>query len=125
MANRVDEADVSAILDNTTLTDQQILAYINSANATINNALADSGLSSDILFEIERWLSAHMISITRERMAKKEEAGSAKIEYIGVYGKGLELTPYGQMVLDLDTTGIMASLGGKSATIYAIPESHD
>ena len=61
-----------------------------------------------------------MIASTRERMAKSEAAGGASITYLGEAGKALESTPYGQMVLTLDTTGAMASLGLKKASIYAV-----
>jgi len=119
MAVRVTEAEVKAILDDTSLTDPQILAYIGSANVMVNTALGTG--TTDILKEIERWLTAHMIASTRERTALKEEAGGASITYTGKYDQGLASTPYGQMVLSLDTTGTMASLIGRSAKIFAIP----
>jgi len=118
MAVRVTEAEVKALLDDTTLTDPQVLAFITSANVLVNTALG-TGVT-DILKEIEKWLACHMIAITRERQAKKEEAGGAKIEYTGVTGEGLKMTSYGQMVIALDTSGIMASLSGKTLQIYAI-----
>jgi hypothetical protein len=61
-----------------------------------------------------------MITVTRERMAKKEGAGGASIEYVGNYGEGLSSTPYGQMVMILDTTGAMASLALKQVKITSI-----
>jgi hypothetical protein len=118
MANRVTENDVKAILDNTTLSTSQITPYITSANTLVNTALGTG--TTDILFEIERWLAAHLIACTRERQAKKEEAGGAKIEYTGIYQEGLHSTTYGQMVLTLDTSGTLVSLMGKSAKITAI-----
>lgn len=119
MAVRVTEADVRAILDDTSLTDPQILAYITSANTLVNSVLGTG--TTNTLFEIERWFTAHMIATTRERMAKKEAAGGASIEYIGEYKEALASTPYGQMVMLLDTSGLMITLFGKSAKIFAIP----
>ena len=118
---RVTVEDVKAILDNTQLTDPVIEVYITSANTMINESLLGKGLSDNVLKEIERWLAAHMISSTSERFALKEEAGSAKVTYTGVYGMGLDLTSYGQMVKTLDTTGIMAGLGKRTAFIHAVP----
>jgi hypothetical protein len=119
MAARVTAKEVRAILDNTELSDPQIGYYITSANTLVNSVL---GLgTTDILKEIERWFTAHMIACTRERMAIKEGAGGASITYTGKYEEGLKSTPYGQMVLTLDTTGLMAAQDGKKvASIYAI-----
>lgn len=119
---RTTSADVKAILDNTELTESQIIAYITSANIMVTQILGTT-LIDDVLKEIERWLSAHMIATTRERQASKEEAGTAKVEYTGKWGQGLSSTSYGQMVISLDTTGAMknADTGLKSAYIYAIP----
>ena len=102
--------------------DATVTAYITGANATINENLTGQGLSDTILKEIERWLSAHLMAISRVRTTKKEEAGTAKLEYIDQYGTGLELSEYGQTVKALDSTGILASLGGQAATVFAIPE---
>lgn len=118
MAIRVTAADVKAILDNTTVSDVDILVYATSANTLVNTAL---GTGTDlILTEVERYLTAHLIACTRERQALKEEAGGAKIHYTGVYFEGLHSTSYGQMCMTLDFTGKLASLMGKSAKIYAI-----
>ena len=117
---RVTITEVKLIID-TSLEDDNITAYITAANALVTDVLASSGLTSTILKEIERWLTAHLIAATQERQSKKEEAGGAKIEYTGAYGDGLKLTSYGQMVMTLDSSGLMASLGGRSATVFAIP----
>jgi len=117
---RVTIAEVKLIID-TSLEDTNVTAYITAANALVTDVLASSGLGDDLLKEIERWLTAHLIAATQERQSKKEEAGGAKVEYTGVYGDGLKLTSYGQMVLTLDSSGLMASLGGRSATVFAIP----
>ena len=117
---RVTIAEVKEIID-TSLEDANITAYITAANASVTEVLTGSGLGVDLLKEIERWLTAHLIAATQERQSKSEEAGGAKVTYTGVYGEGLRLTSYGQMVITLDSSGLMASLGGRSASIYAIP----
>jgi len=120
MAVRTTNVQVKQILDNTALTGTQIDSYIVSANALVNAALGTG--TDDILTQIEMWLTAHMIASTRERMAASEEAGGAKIEYIGTFGERLDSTPYGQMVRMLDTTGRMAKLGLREIGIIAIKE---
>lgn len=115
---RCTPAEVKEILDDSSLSDAIVLAYIGSASTLVSNVLG-SGQTVQ-LKEIERWLTAHMITVSRERMAKKEEAGGAKIEYIGDYGRGLDSTPYGQMVIALDQTGALALVMYRSAKVTAI-----
>lgn len=119
MAVRVTAADVKAILDDTELKTSVIDTFIISANTMVNNILGTG--TTDNLKEIERWLTAHMITITRERQALREEAGGARIDYVGTFGEGLKSTSYGQMVLALDETKLMAATTGKAASIYVVP----
>lgn len=123
MANRVTAAEVTAIMDNVTLADAVVESFITGGNAMVTNYLGSSTLDDTTLKEIERWLTAHMIASTLERMGIQEGAGGANIRYMGEYKQNLSATPYGQMVLMLDTTGIMAdaSLVLKQASIFAIP----
>jgi len=109
---------VKNILDNTLLSNAVIESYIASANVFVTEALNEVGLSDAILAEIEMWLTAHMIVITRERQSIKEEAGSASITYANVFGAGLKSTTYGQMALMLDSTGTLAVLSGEVKTAY-------
>jgi hypothetical protein len=118
---RVTATEVKEILDDSALTDAQVNPYITGANIMVTQVLTNSGLGTDVLKEIERWLAAHMITVTRERTAKREAAGGASIEYTGEWGQNLTSTSYGQMVMTLDTTGAMAALGGKTASTFAIP----
>jgi hypothetical protein len=118
MAVRVTAAEVKVILDNTALSDTDIDAYIVGANALVNSVLGTG--TEDILTEIEKWLTAHMIASTRERQAIKEGAGGASITYSGNYDTMLSSTSYGQMVMTLDSTGLMAALGMKAVRIIAI-----
>jgi len=120
MTARITASEVRDILNDSELTDAVIETYISSANVFVDEVLGSTTLPSSVLKEIERWLTAHMIAITRERMSKEEGAGGAKVVYLGEAGMGLQSTPYGQMVMELDTTGKMASLGSKPAWIKAI-----
>jgi hypothetical protein len=123
MAVRVTANEVKEIIE-TELSNTIIEAYITGANQLVTEVLGTTSLGTDLLKEIERWLSAHMMAISRERQAMEEGAGGAYIKYSGSYGEALKSTSYGQMVLALDTTGTFASLSGKSARIFAI-ESFD
>lgn len=111
-------ADVKLILDNTTLPDSVITAFIKSANIFVTNALGSSALDNDTLQDIECWITAHLISFTLERQSKKESAGSASVEYAGKFdGIGLKGTSYGQMAISLDTTGILETVSGGNQSI--------
>ncbi len=115
---RTTAAEVKQLLDNTTLTDPVIEAFIKSANLFVTNSLGTSALGSDTLEDIERWVAAHLISYTIERQSKNEAAGSASVSYAGNFdGKGLLGTSYGQMAVNLDTTGVLASLSSTGKTI--------
>jgi hypothetical protein len=116
---RVTAAEVKEVI-NTSLTEVQVIPYITSANVYVTERLGSSTLSTDTLKEIERWFTAHMIAITRERVAKSEEAGGAKVEYVGEFGEGLKSTPYGQMCISLDTTGLLVQEGKKKVAFYVL-----
>jgi len=114
---------VTEILDDTQLTDDIIESFINSANVFVTAALGTKGLTETVLTEIERWIAAHMIVSTRERQSVKEEAGSAKIQWAGVWGSGLLGTTYGQTAVALDTSNTLAAIAKikGNASIKAIP----
>ena len=123
MANRVDYDDVKAIMDNCTTADATVTIFITTANAIINKVFAsDTTMTEDLLTEMEKWLAAHLIASTVFRTASEEKLGDASLKYTGEWGKKLESTPYGQMVLILDSSGLMANAGKMSATITAVNE---
>jgi hypothetical protein len=117
---RTNATDVKLIMDNVTLSDAIVNSYISAANTMLNEVLGTT--ESDLMTEIERWLTAHMITITRERQAAKEGAGGAEITYTGKWGWGLQSSSYGQMVLALDTSGAFGNLEKRPASIYAVPQ---
>jgi len=118
MAVRTNYADVNSIMDGMTVTEADVNKYIAAANTMVNTVLGTT--ASDLYTEIEKWLAGHMLAITRERVAKIAEAGTAKIEYIGKWGAGLQSTSYGQMVLALDTSGTFMNLEKKPAFLRAV-----
>lgn len=121
---RVTAAEVKEII-NTSLSELQVSPYITSANVYVTDRLGTSTLAAATLKEIERWFTAHMIATTRERVAKSEEAGGARIEYIGQFGEGLKSTPYGQMCISLDTTGLLAQEGKKKISMYVLSREEE
>lgn len=119
---RTNIEDVKNILDETTLSDDILTAYVNSANVFVTAALTGKGLGDAVMEEIEKWIAAHMITITRERVAREEGAGGAYIKYAGEWGAGLASTSYGQMAINLDTSNTLQALseGKRIATSRAI-----
>jgi len=102
------------------ISEVDIQSYIDGANTLLTRLLGNKGLGEDLLAEVERWLTAHLIASSRERMAKKAGAGGAFIEYTGEYGENLASTPYGQVAMSMDITGRLAALGKKGMFIKAI-----
>ena len=113
---------VKDILDDTELDEDVIESFINSANVFVTAALGTT-LGTSLLAEIERWIAAHMIVSTRERQSVKEEAGTAKIQWAGVWGSGLLSTTYGQTAVALDTSNTLSAIAKikGSASIRAVP----
>jgi len=126
MAIRTTVDDVKDILDNTNLEDSVIEAFIGDANIFVTGHLSGEGLGDDTLEMIEKWIAAHMISITRERTYSDAEAGGAKVKYTGKWGERLKATSYGQMAIDLDTSNTLLKLAEskKEASSRAV-ESFD
>lgn len=112
--------DVKAIMKVCKLLDAQITVFINSAHAILVPAFASSSVTDAQLNEIEKWFVAHMIASVHYRTASTEKVGDVEIIYGGKLGEALKSTPYGQMVLGLDTTGTLAKLGKQAAKIKVI-----
>lgn len=122
MATRVLPDEVIAIMD-TTLGEDDVQPYCDSAHVFVDALLASAGLTETILKEIEKWMAAHMVSLSKERQSKEEGAGTAYIKYAGEWAKGLEQTSYGQMAIALDPSGTLSNLskGKGKAYTFAIP----
>jgi len=104
MAVRTDIDSVKVVID-TALEDSDITAFIGMANTIVTARLGDSDLTDAILKDIETWLTAHLISVSRERFTTQEEIGDAKVTFAGKFGEEMHSTSYGQMVIMLDSTG--------------------
>lgn len=119
MAVRTTVVAVKQIIE-TSLADAIIDAYIATASDLVDEIAAGADLGSTRLTDIEKWMTAHLIAMTRERQTTQELLGEASVKYAGEFGQGLKATTYGQMVLTLDTSGIFASKGKTKINITAI-----
>lgn len=121
MAARVTVAEVKLIMDNCSLDDSIVDAYILAANALVTSILGtDTSIGTVLLKEVERWYTAHLIACTTWRTTTKEKIGEASVEYTGQFRENLSSTPYGQTVLQLDITGKMGLIGKKAVSTKAV-----
>ena len=107
---RVSGSEVQDIID----TDLETLTPF----ITVESQLVDgiSGLGAATLKEIERWLTAHFVAI-RDQRTVKDSIGDSSNTYRGKTGMGLDFTSYGQMAKALDTSGHLADLSLKKASL--------
>lgn len=115
---RVTDAEVREIIDIDPLI-TNIAPFITIANLMVTDKLGASGLSAEMLKEIERWLAAHFVAM-RDPRVKSESIGGITTSYQGTTGEGLKSTLYGQQAVLMDTTGTLANLGMKKASIGVI-----
>lgn len=113
--------EVRAIID-TNIEDDNIESYIDSASSLLSIWFSGVTASQELLTELEKWVAAHLIAMTKERQAKEEGAGGAYIKYAGVFGTGLKTTSYGQTAIEIDTTNTLRSVSGKQIKFFAIKE---
>lgn len=113
---RVTASEVGEIIS-TDLTDAQVAAFINSANAIIQENMLEAGMSANILTQIELWLAAHLVAISDQREQSVSLRDGAVTYQSPRLGLGLDGTMYGQQVKVLDYSGILSGLGQKRARI--------
>jgi primase-polymerase (primpol)-like protein len=119
---RIIPSEVTAIMNNCSVTDPVIEEFIDDAEIFITTVFkSDTTTSSVLLAKIQKWFVAHMLASTICRTTSEEKIGDASVKYTGKWDKNLGSTPYGQMVQQLDVTGKIARAAGKSvASIYAV-----
>lgn len=106
---RTDSGRVCAIID-TILGDEEVSAFITTANVFVTEYLGTSPLSASLLVEIETYVAAHFMTL-KDRRVKKEEADGIKFENESDTGMGLDSSHYGQTAQVLDSTGTLSKLG--------------
>jgi len=126
MADRTTYAEVVAIMDDCDKTELQVAPFIIAASLFITNVFSeDTTTGATTLAELEKWMAAHMLASTICRTASEEKVGEASVKYTGKWDINLKGTSYGQMVLVLDPSGLIAgNVGKQAATTFAI-ESFD
>src|SRR4030066_1260617 len=113
----------------TDLTASAIDPLIIAANLFVTAKLSSQGLSTELLKEIERYLTAHLISSLAGReegvagTVISEGAGSANRTYksldLSIFGV-LSSTPYGMIAISLDTSNTLLKIGKRSSFIRTI-----
>jgi hypothetical protein len=98
----------------TSLETTQIDTLIGIANRWVTAMLGgNSDLSDDQLLDIETYYAAHLIASGPDLAVQSEKTGNSSATYQGKTEMGLKSTFWGQRVLELDTTGILAAEAGK------------
>ena len=114
--------NVHDLLQDSSLSD----AYVTSILTTVDTILTKvyenytGTIGTALLTEIQKYYACHIITLTTLRMGAEEQVGEARITYTGKWGVGFEATPYGQILLSLDPSGLLAKTKLKSASIHAI-----
>lgn len=104
---RVTDADIQAIRPTTVDT----LPFIAVASLLVDQYVGAAGWSLAMAVEIERWLTAHLMEVAAP-MATQRRLGTTDVRYEQAQlGEGLKATRFGQQVLLLDTSGMLAGQG--------------
>lgn len=104
MPQRVTDLDVKAIMD----TEVNTTPFIVAASLQVDHYAPLAGWSTALAKEIERWWAAHNVCARDPRFAQIKTEGDAFTYAMGKLGEGLKSTPYGQQVLAMDPSGILA-----------------
>ncbi len=111
----------SSEVDNLIKTNFDVDAFIATANLMVDETLVGQGLSDARLTQIELWLSAHFTAVAEERGAlTSSNKGDSEEDYEIKVGEGLNMTRFGQQVLMLDTTGLLAEVGTNTSVKKAL-----
>ncbi len=124
MANRTDATAVKEIMD-TALEDGEVTSIIAHANRIVTTVLGGTTLTAAELKDIETWLTAHIIAIGKERQPQEEKVGDIWLKFQVNPKEFLESTDYGQMVLFLDSTGLMQVSTKSKITFTTIKQIQD
>ena len=112
-------ANVKLLVPDTELADAAITQFIDDASKVFTDNLSGEGYDTTTQEMIERYLTAHFITVGPEPRAASEKAGPVGISYQYKLGDALKSTMFGQTAIALDKSGKLAGLGdkAKNATI--------
>ena len=102
----------------TELSDEIVETFIEGAETFLDSVLTGKTLSVSLREQVELWLTAHMLAISREKNQSAIDmgAGGAYIKYSDAFGQGLLQTTYGQMAIVLDATKTLEKLVTQKGT---------
>lgn len=110
MSARVTADEVREIVETSITDDALATNHITTANLIVDEHLATSGLSDDMLKRIELYLAAHYVALTEERGGlTRNKLGDGDESYANVYEAGYHSTRFGQTALSLDSTGLLVA----------------
>jgi len=96
---RTDETLVATVIE-TSLTSEQINAFIDSASLWVDGNLVGRGLSASLLAEIEKYLACHLITLRDPRLSSTKVSDVAE-----TYQRDTQITEYLKAAAALDPTG--------------------
>ena len=101
--------------------DANVWPFMTLASEMVDELLASSGLSTTMLRQIEAYLACHIYAQGTPDVVRESYAG-ATFEYprSANSGEGLCATKWGQMALQLDTTGTLRNLERTRVEIHLI-----
>lgn len=121
---RTDINTVKSIIQ-TALADSAVNDYITHANNMVTRVVGGEGLTAAVLKDIETWLTAHLIAISKERQPHEEKIGDIWVRFTENPQGWLSQTTYGQTVLFLDSSGQFQKTTMKKSSIRAIKQIND
>lgn len=86
---------------------------IDAANLFVNEEIP-STVSDARKVQIELWLAAHFLDITKRSPLAAETVGESSERYHNIYHAGLRSTRFGQQAILLDTSGVLADIAAKA-----------
>jgi hypothetical protein len=87
-----------------------VMPFLLTASTLVDTYLGTADVSFAVLQEIERWLAAHLCCLADPRATQRRLGATEVTMERPQLGKGLESTRYGQQVLLLDPTGLLAEV---------------
>ena len=121
MALRTTIEKVKSIMA-TALTDPEISLLISQANVIVTRKVGSEGLDTDLLIDLETWMTAHLIAIGKERQLYSEKVDDIWLTYQKNPEGFFTSTTFGQMILFLDTTGKFQQASKNKVTFNAIKQ---
>jgi hypothetical protein len=120
---RITEDDLRAIVEDDP--NQSVLPFIVDAHLLVDEILGSSGLTDGRLTLIEKYLAAHLFTLsaehgglTMQRIGETEE----RYQTTNTPQYGLRSTRFGQLILGLDTTGQLEAtlVGGSKKALFRL-----